>query len=69
MAKKSKGWMVVGVCHIYHPIYESGSTCSYPYSDLDVITSLIPPMPVQCVLWDGARFEDSIAETGCPNGF
>lgn len=68
MTKSRKGWMVVGVCHMYHPIYESGSTCSYPYSDLEIITSLMPPMPVQCVLWDGARFKDSIAETGCPNG-
>jgi hypothetical protein len=67
LTRTNNKWMVVGVCNIYYPIYESGSTCSYPYSDLSVIVGLLPPMSVQCVLWDGARFEDSIAETGCPN--
>jgi hypothetical protein len=67
MTRRSSGWMVVGVCHMYHPIYSSGSTCSYPYGSDSIIVSLIPPMPVQCVLWDGARFDDSIPETGCPN--
>jgi hypothetical protein len=61
-------WTVVGVCHMYHPIFE-GSMCNDPYDDDPVNWSLIPPMPVQCVLWDGARFKESIAETGCPNSF
>jgi hypothetical protein len=69
MKRRSSGWMVVGVCHMYHPIYSSGATCSYPYGNDSIIVSLIPPMPVQCVLWDGARFKDSIPETGCPNSF
>ena len=67
MTKRPSGWMVVGVCHIYYPIYSSGSTCNYPYNNDSIVVSLIPPMPVQCVLWDGARFKDSIPETGCPN--
>ena len=69
LTRTNDKWVVVGVCHMYHPIYESGSTCNYPYSDLSVIVGLLPPMPVQCVLWDGARFKESIAETGCPNSF
>jgi hypothetical protein len=69
MKRRSSGWMVVGVCHMYHPIYSSGATCSYPYGNDSIIVSLIPPMPVQCVLWDGARFKESIPETGCPNSF
>ena len=62
---KSK-WVVVAVCHMYHPIFE-GSLCNDPYGDDPVNWSLVPPMPVQCVLWDGAKFKDSIAESGCPN--
>jgi len=61
-------WTVVGVCHIYHPIFE-GSLCNDPYDDDPVDWSLVPPIPVQCVLWDGAQFKESIAETGCPNSF
>lgn len=66
LAKTKTGWTVVGVCHIYHPIYSSGATCSWPYDAGKVPTSLVPPMPVQCVLWDGAKFESAIPETGCP---
>jgi hypothetical protein len=68
MARQPKGWTVVAVCHMYHPIFE-GSMCNDPYDDDPVNWSLIPPMPVQCVLWDGARFKESIPETGCPNSF
>ncbi len=69
LKERASGWMVVGVCHMYHPIYSSGRTCSYPYGSYSVIVSLIPPMRVQCVLWDAARFKESIPETGCPNPF
>ena len=67
LANTKTGWTVVGVCHIYYPIYSSGATCSWPYDAGKVSTSLIPPMPVQCVLWDGAKFESAIPATGCPS--
>ena len=59
-------WTVVGVCHIYHPIYSSGPVCNNPYNTNPIDLDLIPPMPVQCVLWDGASLESNIPETGCP---
>lgn len=67
LAHTKAGWTVVGVCHVYYPIYSSGSTCSWPYNAGKVATSLIPPIPVQCVLWDGAKSESAVAETGCPS--
>ncbi|MEY4228628.1 MAG: hypothetical protein RLZ84_1220 [Actinomycetota bacterium] len=60
------GWKTVGVCHIYHPIELSGVWCSTIDGD-DVDTTLLPPMNVQCVLWDASRWSENIAETGCPN--
>jgi hypothetical protein len=64
---RTKGkWIVVGICNIYYPIYSSGLTCNNPYNDDSIDLDLIPPMPVQCVLWDGANFEANISETGCP---
>ena len=67
LKKSGNRWEVLGVCNVFEPIYISGATCSNPYNDDPVNIGLVPPMPVQCVLWTGARFKDSIAETGCPN--
>lgn len=66
LTNKPGKWTVVGVCHIYHPIYSSGQICNNPYNDNPIDLTLIPPMPVQCVLWDGANFDESLPETGCP---
>ena len=63
--KKGK-WTVVGVCHIYYPLFPNGPICNNPYNDNPIDLDLIPPMPVQCVLWDGASLSGNIAETGCP---
>jgi hypothetical protein len=66
LKKTETKWKVLGVCHIYHPIFE-GSLCNNPYNNNPVDASLIPPMPVQCVLWFGASLPRSIPMTGCPN--
>ena len=60
-----EGWKTVGVCHIYHPIYSTGVWCSEIDGD-DVDITLLPPMNVQCALWDAASWEENIKETGCP---
>lgn len=62
--KKGK-WTVVGVCHIYYPIFPDGTICFNPY-DNPIDLDLIPPMPVQCALWDGASLSGNIFLTGCP---
>lgn len=59
------GWKTVGVCHTYHPIYSTGVWCSEIDGD-DVDITLLPPMNVQCALWDAASWEENIKETGCP---
>lgn len=44
--------------------YEISDSTSNNDNPIDL--NLIPPMPVQCVLWDGASLSGNIAETGCP---
>ncbi len=66
LTNKPGKWTVMGVCHIYHPMTATLTICNNPYNDKPVDVSLIPPMPVQCVLWFGASLSDKIPETGCP---
>lgn len=65
LAKTSGGWKVVGICHIYYPIYPTGSTCAPAYDDTSVKIALLPPMPVQCTLWSAATWSEFVKETGC----
>jgi hypothetical protein len=67
LMKTETKWKVLGVCNVYEPIYAGGDTCNNPYNDNPVDVTLIPPMPVQCVLWFGASLPRTIPETGCPN--
>jgi hypothetical protein len=67
LMKTETKWKVLGVCNVYEPIYAGGGTCNNPYNDNPVDVTLIPPMPVQCVLWFGASLPRTIPETGCPN--
>lgn len=67
LADTNTGWKVVGVCHMFYPIYSSGSTCSWPYNSGKIDINLIPPMKVQCVLWAAAEFVENISATGCPS--
>lgn len=66
LANTSSGWKVVGICHIYYPIYSTGSTCSPAYENTAVKVALLPPMPVQCTLWSAASWSEFTKETGCP---
>ncbi len=66
LTNKPGKWTVVGVCHIYHPMTATMTICNNPYNDNPVDDTLVPPMPVQCVLWFGASLTDKIPETGCP---
>jgi hypothetical protein len=65
-ANQNQRWVILGVCHIWYPIYASGLTCNHPVAGKSIDLSLIPPMPVQCVLWFGASLESALPETGCP---
>ena len=65
LAKPKNKWVVVGVFHIYFPIGFGPS--NNPYNGGPVNLDLIPPMSVQCILWDAARYPEFIPETGCPN--
>jgi hypothetical protein len=66
LANQNQRWVILGVCHIWYPIYASGLTCNHPVAGTSIDLSLIPPMPVQCVLWFGASLESALPETGCP---
>ena len=65
LTNKPGQWTVMGVCHMYHPMTAALTFCNNPYNDDPVDDTLIPPMPVQCVLWFGASLSDKIPETGC----
>lgn len=66
LAKKNEKWAILGVCNIWYPVYESVLTCNHPVAGKLIDSSIVPPMPVQCVLWFGASLESALPETGCP---